>query len=149
MKWKTINNFSRYSISDTGLVRNNKTGRVLKQCINRDGYLCIGLFCDNDLKQRKPYIHRLVAIAFIINENNLEQVDHIDRNPLNNKVTNLRWVSSKDNVNNRGIFNKTGLYYDEENNEWCTQVKIKNDLINLGCYKTIKESVNKLYKNIK
>lgn len=44
-------------------------------------------------------VHRLVAEAYIPNPNNLPQVDHIDNNPYNNNVENLRWVSAKENVN--------------------------------------------------
>lgn len=46
------------------------------------------------------YIHRLVAIAFVPNPDNLHEVDHIDGNKHNNDAMNLRWVSHKDNINN-------------------------------------------------
>ena len=47
-------------------------------------------FCNN-------YVHRLVAKAFLPNPNNYEQVDHINNNPLDNRVSNLRWMSRKQN----------------------------------------------------
>lgn len=43
-------------------------------------------------------IHRLVAEAYIPNPNNLPVVMHLDDNPLNNKVSNLKWGTQKDNV---------------------------------------------------
>lgn len=141
MEWKEINGYSKYSISETGLIKNNKTGKLLKLCVNRDGYICVGLFCDETKKQRKPYVHRLVASMFIENNYNYPQVDHIDRNPLNNRFDNLRWVTPKENVDNRGIFNKTGLYYDEEKNKWNVQFKNKNELILLGSYDYLDEAV--------
>lgn len=54
----------------------------------------------------KPYdktcdtttLHRLVALAFIPNPNNLKTINHIDGNKLNNNVKNLEWLSNEDNI---------------------------------------------------
>lgn len=46
-------------------------------------------------------VHRLVAETFIPNPENKPEVDHIDRNPSNNNVSNLRWVTVRENNNNR------------------------------------------------
>jgi len=53
------------------------------------------------------YVHRIVATAFIPNPDNLPEVDHIDGDRTNNAVTNLRWVSRKQNAQyaaDRGVF---------------------------------------------
>ena len=52
-------------------------------------------------KERIRYsLHRLVAMTFIPNPNNLPQVDHIDGNRYNNHVSNLRWVTAMENSHN-------------------------------------------------
>ena len=46
-------------------------------------------------------VHRLIALTFIPNPENKPQVDHINRDPKDNRVTNLRWVTAKENCANR------------------------------------------------
>ena len=60
-------------------------------------------------------LHRIVAKAFIPNPNNYPEIDHIDGNPLNNAISNLRWCTHITNVNNpisryRNSKSKLGVY---------------------------------------
>lgn len=81
-----------YQVTKTGdVVRNS---RVLKTTI-RNGYKSVCLSIDN-IKQTH-YVHRLVAETYIPNPNNLPCVNHIDGNKENNHVSNLEWVSHKEN----------------------------------------------------
>lgn len=54
-------------------------------------------------KGKRYLIHRLVAECFLDNPNNLPTVDHIDRNPSNNCVENLRWADHSIQILNREI----------------------------------------------
>lgn len=87
-----------YQVSNLGEIRSTKTGhyRVLKPKRNKHtGYLYVNLWNDGASITRS--IHRLVALAFIPNPDNLTEVDHIDEDKTNNTVDNLRWVSTHDN----------------------------------------------------
>ena len=98
--WKQITEFPDYKISNMGRVMSYaryKDGKIMKQLLHT-GYYRIGLYCNN--KQHCLFVHRLLAQAFIPNPDNLPTVDHIDRNPVNNSINNLRWASVKtQNIN--------------------------------------------------
>lgn len=69
--------------------------KLLKLMKTKFGYLQARLWENN--KEKKYYVHRLVAIAFIPNPNNYPQIDHIDTNKTNNNVSNLQWCTSSMN----------------------------------------------------
>ena len=87
-----------YEVSNLGMVKNSKTGRILKPRKSNRGYLYVDL--SKDGKQERFSIHRLVAYNFIFNDNFNEktQVNHIDQNKQNNKQDNLEWCSSEYNM---------------------------------------------------
>lgn len=97
MEWKNIEGTNgEYQVSDTGLVKTVKTGRILKPIIDQRGYERVCLFkMDRD---RRFKVHRLVAQTFIPNPNNLPQVNHLDGNKRNNSVDNLEWITNADNM---------------------------------------------------
>ena len=73
-------------------------GRLLKPNKGKCGYLSVALLTDGAVKRVK--IHRLVASAFIPNPEGKPTVDHIDGNTSNNVLSNLRWATVKENINN-------------------------------------------------
>lgn len=93
-EWKDIIGFEGfYQVSNFGKVRNCVTGKILKPGLQGKGYYSVTL-------KRKGYkVHRLVAIAFIPNPNNLPIVNHKDENKLNNNADNLEWCDNRYNCN--------------------------------------------------
>ena len=96
----SINNFENYIIFEDGKIINCGTGSEVKSWKTEEGYLRVG-FCKNG-KQTKFYLHRLLALTFIPNPENLPEVDHIDRIRTNNNLENLHWVTSLENSQNKG-----------------------------------------------
>ncbi|RFZ78320.1 endonuclease [Lacrimispora amygdalina] len=121
--WKPIFGYEDlYEISNYGRVKsierlvksNNNNFRLQKESIrkptvNNRGYFSIRL-CKNG-KYKAQFIHRLVAIAFIDNPNNLPEVNHKDEDKKNNRVENLEWCTRKYNMNYGTVKDKIiGIY---------------------------------------
>jgi len=98
-QWKEIEDWNSYEVSNQGNVRRTKSKRPLKPNYHKCGYKVVTL-CVAYVKQYF-LIHRLVAQAFVPNPQNHPQVDHINRNKLDNSVSNLRWVTNYENCQNR------------------------------------------------
>ena len=88
------------------------------------------------LNQTKYSLHRILAKHFLPNPENLPQVDHIDRNPLNNSIENLRWISVSDNNRNKGT-------YTRQRYEFMSQPP--NDLIEITQYNDFEYTANKYF----
>ena len=99
--WKDIQGYEgQYMVSNLGRVKSfkkNSNGNILKISDDGNGYKQISLYKNGKSKTWK--IHRLVAIAFIPNPNDLPQVNHKDEDPSNNCVDNLEWCDGKYNSN--------------------------------------------------
>ena len=100
--WKNIKGYNgRYQISNNGNVRSlnynntNKT-HLLAKTLTADGYYRIGL--NKDKKQKRFFVHKLVAETFISNPNNFSIINHIDGNKLNNNVNNLEYCTQSHNI---------------------------------------------------
>lgn len=95
--WKQIDD--RYSVSNFGRIKSNYANKekILKPYKNHRGYLMVDLRHPNTRKTMQ--VHRLVAIAFIPNPNNLPEVNHKDEDKTNNHVDNLEWCTTEYNCN--------------------------------------------------
>lgn len=101
-----------------GLYKINKGGsiwsciyrREMKHQLNEDGYCYVDL--SKDGKRSKCFIARLLAKQYIPNDDPLkDQIDHIDRNKVNNSLDNLRWVTQAENLANK---NRKGCVYEDK-----------------------------------
>jgi hypothetical protein len=98
------NGYEHYLITKDGKVYNSVSGRELKSYPNKNtGYYTVVL--RNSIKPKCVYVHRLVAEAYIKNPLNLPEVNHINHNKADNSVSNLEWVTRKQNIQHR---NKDG-----------------------------------------
>lgn len=85
-----------YAVTSCGKVWSYRRKKFLKPQKDRYGYLRV--FLCKDGKQKMFKLHRLVALAYIPNPQNLKTVDHINGNKEHNYINNLRWMSLTDNI---------------------------------------------------
>ena len=82
--WSVIEDYTNYSVSNLGNVRNNKRNKILsvKPDETTGGYCRVSIY-NNDGIRKSKRIHQLVALAFIPNPLNRTDIDHIDKDKTN------------------------------------------------------------------
>lgn len=126
--WKDVPGYeAHYEVSNLGKVRSKTrnitrsdgytktyTSKILSQHINAKRYL--GLKLSKDGKTRTFNVHVLVAMAFLNHERCGYKlvVDHIDNNPINNKLSNLQVIPHRDNIKK----NSRNKFFKSTNSNW-------------------------------
>ena len=114
--WETLKYDDDYEINTKYpyQIRKKSTGKILCECVNSSGYVHLAI------KTKKVKKHRLIAIQWIENDypETKIQIDHIDRDKLNNHISNLRWITPSDNCRNRNYNSRsTEEFVDELPND--------------------------------
>ena len=132
--WKPYPELDKYLVSNTGEVKHKRTNRIL-QGSKVNGYRFVNLNRDDDTK-RNCLIHRLVAETFLENPEKKPVVNHKDTNILNNHVSNLEWVTYKENMNTKETIDN---FKKGKKSRYILQIDIETGTI-LGKYYGISEA---------
>lgn len=165
--WKTYpefpfieaSNLGRVRIKDRVTTRSNGRkyhikGHVLKQQTNKNGYMYVQFSMNG--KHFSRLVHRVIAITFLPNPNNLPEVNHKDNNRTNNSVDNLEWCTRQYNQDYKKSFGASPsqvqgrpviainqetleIFWFESQHEAARQLDIYNSNIN----KVVKSELNK------
>ena len=148
--WKDIPGYQgKYQVSNFGDVKSlnyNHSGkeRILKPGL-RNVYLAVDL--SKNGKRKSYYIHQLVATVFLghTSDGHNIEIDHIDRNKLNNKLFNLQLLNKQQHSNKDLLGSGIGCSWNKLKNKWQSQIKINTKAIHLG-YFTDKQDAIDMYQ---
>lgn len=116
--WKKINGYDDYEVSTDGEIRNGS--RYFKFTPDKDGYSKTALR-DKDGNRKYLRVHRIVAMTFIDNPNELPIVNHKNGIKDDNRVENLEWCTISQNTKHG--FDVLGR---QPNKTTCIPIKIIN-----------------------
>ena len=153
-QWRDVEGYDgMYEVSDLGRVRSLKFGkvRVMRSGKTKDGYLRVDLYRNG--KYNHSLVHRLVAQAFIPNDDESKTIiNHIDENKHNNKVSNLEWctVQYNNTYNDLHLRKNYHKITDEIKPIYIPELSIKEnlELFRLNCIECSRQSIWKLRKDL-
>ena len=97
MEYKILDEYPQYKIYPDGKVYSIKLKKYIDGHKNKRGYYAFTLY-NLEGKRKHKGLHQLLAMAFIPNPNNYEIVRHLDDNKDNNCLSNLKWGTIKENI---------------------------------------------------
>jgi hypothetical protein len=128
-----------YKINKKGEIWSCRHKKFLALRKDGQGYISYSLTKDYNLKNINA--HRLVAKQFILNPDNLPHIDHIDRNPLNNNVENLRWVSRSQNMLNRKDTKHPYIYWHKFEQIYEIRILINKVKVYSSCHTDLDQAI--------
>jgi hypothetical protein len=130
-------NGAKLRVYEDGTIERLKgtTWNTVKGSIDNKGYIII--FINYKLFKK----HRVIALAYLGLDitNSQLQIDHIDRNPSNNNVSNLRIVSNQQNAFNQKA---KGCHFNKVVKKWHSKIKLNGTTIGLGYFENEEEARN-------
>ena len=140
--WKTITDYEDYQVSNLGNVKSLKrykgtSERILKTTSNSTGYPQVTISNSKGVKNIR--VHKLVAYMFMGHKpSGLKIViDHIDNNPLNNKLSNLQLITNRKNASKDrvgGTSNYVGVSWCNTKNKFRSRIYVNGKTKSLGYF---------------
>jgi len=131
-----VKSLGKTSVNSLGVLRTYEP-KMLNNVIGSDGYFMATLIVNKKRKQFK--VHQLVAMAFLNHTpcGYNVVVDHINNDPLDNRVENLQLITQRLNASkDRGGSSKyTGVNYDKKTKRWRSQIRLNGGKKHLGLFK--------------
>lgn len=118
-------------------------GSWRKLDLHKAGYLQVIL--QKDGKLENLLLHRIMALTWIPNPDNLPEINHKDGNKINNRILNLEWVTSRQNMHHSTLIglqhkNRASSYINvslrKDNNMWVSRLLISGKRHYIGQFLT-------------
>ena len=119
---------------ETGVITGIR-GKVITA--KKQGYIYLAITLDGKHIQLRGHQFAWWSHYRVIHEGDELVIDHIDRDPSNNRLTNLRIsTQQKNTINSDRIENCLGYYFNEQNRKWLARIQVEGKLKHLGYFPT-------------
>tara|TARA_R110002020_G_scaffold355644_1_gene568328 strand:- start:7 stop:504 length:498 start_codon:yes stop_codon:yes gene_type:complete len=147
--FQTIIDFPNYMINENGNIYSKHKNKILKSRLTNNGYITLVL--RKDKKSIHKNIHRLLGLQYLPNPDNKPCVDHINRNKIDNSLSNLRWVTYYENAKNKSSKKNSSSRFvgvrktDNKKNPYRVETTHLGKKFHIGYYET-EEEAHEAYK---
>lgn len=147
--WKNISGYlGLYQVSDFGNIRSIGYGVMTPNVDKKKGYLRISFFKEGKIRSFK--IHRLVMQEFA--GTSALQVDHINGIKTDNRLSNLRYCTNRENANYGYLMKEKsskhiGIYL--HRNKFIARIRIGKQRLHLGSFINAQEAAIAYQKKLK
>jgi hypothetical protein len=141
-----------YEVSNLGNIKSFKFGKEKLLRPRLGQAICYSIVLSKNGKLKAFKIHQLVAMAFLNHKPDGTQkivVDHIDSNPLNNRLCNLRLITNRENCSKERTHKSglpVGVSFHKSTNKYQSKIFYNGKQKYLGLFNTI-EDASKAYQN--
>jgi hypothetical protein len=125
-EWRPLPWAPKYMVSNLGKIKGIR-GNIMVGGLDTDGYRQVIIYPHDGTggkdKRFMRKVYRLVMETFNPDNNGKDQIDHINRNKLDDRLENLRWVTSQENNSNRGRpLDMIGINWNKKNETFMVRV---------------------------
>jgi hypothetical protein len=100
IEWFTVKDYDRYEINHIGQIRIKGAILPIAQ-MKKGSYMYVNLLKTPGVKALSKSVHGIMALTFLENPENKKTVDHINRNPIDNNLSNLTWATMDEQCKNK------------------------------------------------
>lgn len=136
-EWKPVSGFEEYyAVSSQGRIRSLRTGKLIRPSINEKGYCQINMYIHGKIYKRG--LHREIAGLFIGEV--YDEVDHINGIPGDNRVSNLRLCTRRENQTFHQDSKRVGSWINKKTKRWQSCISVNGKKEYLGTFGTSEEA---------
>ncbi len=138
--WATVPNYENYEVSNCGHVRHGDKMIQPHVITSKQGRQAFQIGLYKNKKRNFFYVHQLMAYAFNLSKpDDAVEIDHKNRDSLDNRLSNIYWVTKSQNQMNKGLYQNNrsgyrGVCWKKSSNKWVAQYQLSGKKKHIGYF---------------